>query len=119
MTGPQQVDLFFSYRVKEGEEALFEQYLAKVLPVTESQEPYVLEYHLFRNADGTVFQHERYADEAAIRDHLRVTADGQADWAAATELLEIRMVGPLSEAFLDEFSVPTSAQFQRFREVAR
>jgi quinol monooxygenase YgiN len=119
VTQPQQVDLYFAYRVKEGMDAVFEQYLAKVLPATEQQEPYVLEYHLFRNADGTVFQHERYADEQAIRDHLRVTADGQADWAAATELLDIRMVGPLSRAFLEEFSVPASAHFERFREVTR
>ena len=118
-TTPQQVDIFTTYRVKDGQEELFEQYLEKVLPVVENQEPYVLEYRLFRSPDGTVLQHERYDDEAAIRTHLQVTADGQADWASATELLDIRMVGPLSDSFLEEMGLSAPQHFERFRQVAR
>jgi quinol monooxygenase YgiN len=114
-----QVDLIFRYRVKEDQRERFEQYLAKVVPVTESQEPYVLEYHIFRREDGTFLQHERYADEAAIHRHLEVTAEGQADWAAATELLDLMAVGELSQDFWDAYDSPLVSKYHRFREAAR
>ncbi|WP_433270972.1 antibiotic biosynthesis monooxygenase [Actinosynnema sp. CS-041913] len=119
MPNSSQVDLIFAYRVVAGREALFEQYLKTVLPLTEAEEPYVLEYHLFRREDGIILQHERYADEQAIRDHLRVTAAGQKLWGDATELLDIRVVGPVSDAFLTEFTIPASAHFARFRSISR
>jgi quinol monooxygenase YgiN len=114
-----QVDLIFRYRVKDGEQERFEQYLEKVLPVTESQEPYVLEYHIFRQEDGTFLQHERYADEAAIYRHMQVTAEGQADWAAAADLLDLMAVGELSQGFWDAFDSPVVSKYRRFREASR
>ncbi|WP_249998602.1 antibiotic biosynthesis monooxygenase [Actinoplanes sp. M2I2] len=115
----QQVDLIFRYRIKDGEQDRFEQYLDKVVGVTEAEEPYVLEYHIYMQADGTVLQHERYADEDAIYRHLHVTAEGQADWAAATELLDIMVVGRLSQAFWDAYDSPVVSRYRRFREIAR
>jgi quinol monooxygenase YgiN len=114
-----QVDLIFRYRIREGEQERFEQYLAAVLPVTEKQEPYVLEYHLYRQDDGTILQHERYADENAIHRHMRLTAAGQADWAAATELLDLMAVGELSPAFWDAYDGPAVSKYRRFREISR
>ena len=43
-----QIDSFFSYRVKPGMEERYESYLNKVLSFTETQEPYVLSYEIFR-----------------------------------------------------------------------
>lgn len=69
---------------------------AKENLLLESQEPYVLEYELFRDPDGTYLQHERYENGASIAEPLRVTAEGQADWGEAAELFEGRFVGALS-----------------------
>lgn len=111
------VDLIFRYRVTD--QARFDEYPAKVVPVTEAHEPYVLEYHLFRRDDGTMLQHERYENEAAVRRHMAVTAEGQADWAAATELLDLMAIGELSPAFWDDFDGPAVSKWSRFREAAR
>ncbi|WP_425860899.1 hypothetical protein [Arthrobacter sp. TWP1-1] len=73
-----QIDFFFTYRVLD--EDLFEKYLATVLPVTEKEEPYVLEYNLARAADGTILQHERYENEEAIGRHLALTAEPRTRW---------------------------------------
>jgi hypothetical protein len=96
-----------------------DQDLAKVLPVTESQEPYVLEDHVFRQEDGTFLRHERYADEAAIYRHMQVTAEGQADRAAATDLLDLVAAGELGQGFRDAFDSPVVSRYRRFREASR
>ena len=111
------VDLIFRYRITD--QARFDEYLAKVVPVTEVDEPYVLEYHLFRSEDGTMLQHERYENKAAIRRHMTVTAEGQADWAAATELLDLMAVGELSPAYWADFDGPAVTKWSRFLEAAR
>jgi hypothetical protein len=113
-----QIDFFFTYRVLDQD--LFEQYVATVLPVTEKEEPYVLEYTLARSADGTVLQHERYENEEAIARHLALTADGQKMWGESTELLDIRFVGPLSEKFRTENALgPIASWWNRYQAVAR
>ncbi len=119
MSTASQVDLYFTYRVKDGQQARFEQYLELVPPVTEEREPYVLEYEIFQHADGSYLQHERYEDEAAMMRHLQVTAQGQAAWAQATELLQLMAVGDLSEQYWTSYGGPRMAGYQRFREVAR
>jgi hypothetical protein len=113
-----QIDFFFTYRVLDQD--LFEQYVATVLPVTEKEEPYVLEYTLARSADGTILQHERYENEEAIARHLALTADGQKMWGESTELLDIRFVGPLSEKFRTENALgPIASWWNRYQAVAR
>jgi hypothetical protein len=112
------IDVFFIYRVLDQE--LFEKYLAAVLPVTEKEEPYVLEYTLARAADGTILQHERYENEEAIGRHLALTSDGQELWGRSTELLDIRFVGPLSEKFRTENALePIASWWDRYQSVAR
>lgn len=119
MSTATQVDLYFTYRVKDGHQARFDHYLELVPPVTEEKEPYVLEYEIFRQTDGSYLQHERYADEAAMIRHLQVTAEGQSAWAEATELLQLMAVGQLSEQYWNSYGGPKMAAYQRFREVAR
>ena len=96
MTSTTQIDLFFRYTVKD--EKRFQDYLDQAIPLTQD-EPYVLEYHLFREADGTMFQHERYENEEAIGKHTTTTADAQAAFAEATEYIDFRAVGNLSDDF--------------------
>lgn len=109
------VDALFAYRVTD--EARFAEYTAKVFPLTEADEPYVLGYEIFRGDDGTFYQHERYADEAAIWKHMEVTAACQADFAASTEMISVTMLGDLSDKFRETFGVTTS--YTSFRRIAR
>jgi quinol monooxygenase YgiN len=118
MPTTEQIDVLFTYRVLDQD--LFEQYLAAVLPVTEKEEPYILEYTLARGADGTILQHERYENEEAIRHHLALTADGQKMWGESTELTDIRFVGPLSEKFRTENALePIASWWDRYQSVNR
>jgi hypothetical protein len=113
-----QIDVFFIYRVLDQD--LFEQYLATVLPVTEKDEPYVLEYTLARGVDGTILQHERHENEEAITRHLALTADGRKMWGESTELTDIRFVGPLSEKFRTENALgPIAAWWDRDQSINR
>lgn len=118
MPTPDQIDVFFTYRVLDQD--LFEKYVATVLPVTEKDEPYVLEYTLARGADGTILQHERYENEAAIARHLALTADGQKMWGESTELTNIRFVGPLSKKFRTENALgPMASWWDRYQSITR
>ena len=96
MTDSTQIDLFFRNTVKNEER--FQDYLDQAIPLTQ-EEPYVLEYHLFREADGTMFQHERYENEAAIGKHTQTTANAQAAFAEATEYIDFRAVGNVRDEF--------------------
>lgn len=118
MPNTDQIDVYFTYRVTD--EELFQQYVATVLPLTEAEEPYVLEYTLARAADGTILQHERYENEEAIARHLALTADGQKMWGGSTELTNIRFVGPLSEKFRTENDLGSIASWwDRYQAVDR
>lgn len=109
------IDALFGYRVTD--DARFQQYLDKVFPITEADEPYVLGYEIFRGSDGTYFQHEHYENEDAIWKHMEVTAAGQEDFAASTEMISVTMLGDLSEKFKETFGVETG--YTAFRQVAR
>jgi quinol monooxygenase YgiN len=111
------IDLYFTYRVTDP--ARFEDYLAIVLPLTEAREPYVLHYSLARDEHGNVLQHERYENEAAIAQHLELTAEGQKAWGEATELTDIRFVGPLSDEFRRLYDTPQATWWAHDRSVRR
>lgn len=119
MSTSTRVDLLFTYRVNNGQEARFQDYLDLVPPLTEAQEPYVLEYELFRREDGTYLQHERYENETAIYKHLELTADGQKAWGEATELLSLDVIGDLSQKFWKSFDFPGVTSYQRFQAITR
>jgi quinol monooxygenase YgiN len=113
------IDMLFSYRIKPGMEARYQDYLEKVVPVTEAQEPYVLEYEIYQAEDGTYFQHERYEDEGALWRHLEVTAEGQESFNAAAELQSFTALGQLSQKFWDAYGALGGTWYKRFRQVAR
>lgn len=119
MTAPAQVDLLFTYRVKPGEEERFAASQRSIYPITEGEEPYVLEYELFQREDGSYLQHERYFDEAAIQRHLDATAEGQALWNAAVDLDEVFVIGPVSQDFVDRVGGPHLHVLTRVSEVQR
>ena len=119
MPNTKQFDTIFRYRIKPGQEERFQSYLDKVLPVTEAQEPYVLEFELFRQEDGSFLQHEPYENEEAVAKHLELTAAGQADFHASVDLLEVRAIGEFTMSFWDEFAGPHFFRYSRFREIVR
>jgi quinol monooxygenase YgiN len=113
------VDTLFVYRIKPGMEERFQQYQDKVLPVTRAREPYVLEYEIFQGGNGTYFQHERYENEEALWKHMEVTAAGQEDFNASTELESLTILGEMSEKFWEVFGGPGSVRYQPFRQITR
>ena len=98
------VDLIFAFTVKEEDQARYEQVLAQQLAITKN-EPHVLRYEIFRQADGRYCQHECYADEAAIRLHMQNTAAPLKMWAEITTITHMTALGPLSDEFKQEFNM--------------
>lgn len=111
------ITLFFTYRVHD--EALFQSYLEKVLPVTEADEPYMLAYEIFRNDEGVYAQREVYADGEALAKHFTLTAEGQKDWAAATEMISFSALGAPPSEWFQTHRLPSNVAFAPFRAVAR
>lgn len=107
------VDLIFAFVVKD--QARYEQALAQQLAITQ-HEPHLLSYEVFRRADGTYCQHERYADEAAIRLHMQNTAEPLKSWTEATEITQMTALGTLSDEFKQEFGMDN---YLPYRAVAR
>ena len=91
------IDVIVRFRVKPGNLELYKQAIDLILPIAEAKEPYVLEYNIYKNAEGVYTQYERYTDEAALHRHLEVTMDGQIKWA---EAIEIEQFGPESQLVL-------------------
>src|SRR5262249_13536219 len=101
-----QVDLVFRFRVKPGKEDVYQQAIDHILPVTEQHEPDVLAYDIFRDDEGVYAQHEQYVDEDAMFRHLELTAPGQQDWAESTEVLDVLVLGAVTERFWSQFGGP-------------
>ncbi|MFE7712355.1 putative quinol monooxygenase [Streptomyces sp. NPDC057486] len=114
-----QLDLVFRFRVKPGKLEQFQKAIDHILPITEEKEPYVLEYNIYKNAEGVYTQHERYADEDAMFRHLEATAEGQKEWAEATEVEEVNVLGDASDRFWDLFGSPRTHAYSPFRNVKR
>ncbi|MGO4249912.1 hypothetical protein AB4Y87_22135 [Paenarthrobacter sp. RAF54_2] len=98
------ITLIFSYTVHD--KALFQSYLEKVLPVTEADEPYILAYEIFQNEEGVYTQREVYADGDALAKHFELTADGQVDFAAATEILSLIALGTPPAGWFETHQIP-------------
>ncbi|WP_345223242.1 antibiotic biosynthesis monooxygenase family protein [Hymenobacter koreensis] len=103
----QTVDLIFAFTVKPEHQERYEQVLAQQLAITKN-EPHVLSYEIFRRPDGSYCQHERYANEAAIRLHMQNTAVPLKEWGEVTEITHMTALGPLSDAFTQEFHMQAS-----------
>lgn len=103
------VDLIFTFTVKD--QARYEQALAQQLAITQ-QEPHVLGYEVFRRADGSYCQHERYANEAAIDLHVQNTAAPLAIWSEVTEITSMLALGPLSEAYKQRYNMLNYLPYQ-------
>lgn len=110
------VDLIFAFTVREADQARYEQALAQQLAITEG-EPHVLGYEVFRLADGRYCQHERYADEAAIRLHMHNTAVPLKIWGEVTTITHMTALGPLSEEFKREFSMDSYLPYAAINRV--
>jgi quinol monooxygenase YgiN len=114
-----QLDLVFRFRVKSGQEDLYQKAIDHIVPITEAEEPYVLAYDIFRGEDGVYAQHECYIDEDAMFRHMELTAAGQKDWAIATEVIEVLVLGATTERFWNEVANPSASGYSLFRKAAK
>ncbi|MGV9867533.1 putative quinol monooxygenase [Rhodococcus koreensis] len=114
-----QLDLVFRFTVKPGKEELYQKAIDHIVPITETEEPYVLAYDIFRSEDGVYAQHESYVDEDAMFRHMERTATGQKDWAEAAEVIEVLVLGTTTERFWNEVANPAASAYPLFRKAAR
>jgi hypothetical protein len=111
------ITLIFSYRVTD--EKRFQDYLEKVFPVTEVDEPYMLAYEIYQNPEGIYTQREVYADGDALAKHFTLTAEGQADFAAATDLINLVALGDPPADWFETHQIPRDVAYSKFKAVAR
>ncbi|MFI1358218.1 hypothetical protein ACH4TV_32255 [Streptomyces sp. NPDC020898] len=71
------------------------------------------------STDGTPDDGSRHENEEAVRKHMELTADGQKGWAEATEMIQLTMVGNLTQKFRDTFLGGAGTDFKPFRSVSR
>ncbi|MGY1503148.1 hypothetical protein ACW4TU_42375 [Streptomyces sp. QTS52] len=50
---------------------------------------------------------------------MELTADGQKDWAEAAEMIQLTMVGNLTQKFRDTFLGGKGTDFKPFRSLSR
>lgn len=109
----------FRFRVKPGKLEQFQKSIDHILPIVEEKEPHVLAYNIYKNAEGVYTQHERYVDKDAMWRHMEATAEGQKEWAEATEVEEVNVLGEASDRFCDLFGSPRTHSYAAFRKVRR
>jgi hypothetical protein len=79
----------------------------------------MLAYEIFQNDEGVYTQREVYADGDALAEHFDLTADGQKDFAAATEILSLSALGAPPADWFSTHQIPSTAAFTKLRAVAR
>ncbi|WP_432013594.1 antibiotic biosynthesis monooxygenase [Streptomyces cucumeris] len=109
----------FHYRVKPGKEELFESAVERIFSATEAGQPYVFICELYQAPDGSYYQVERYENEEAVWKHMEIGAEPEADWAEATEILQLTMLGNLTQKFRDHFLEGEGTKFKPVRAVKR
>ena len=113
------IDVIVRFRVKPAKLELYKQAMDFILSTAEAKEPYVLEYNIYKNAEGVYTQYERYADEAALHRHLEVTMDGQIKWAEATSIEQVIVLGDMSEHFWNLYGNENTHGYSLFRKIKR
>ena len=113
------IDVIVRFRVKPGNLELYKQAIDLILPIAEAKEPYVLEYNIYKNAEGVYTQYERYTDEAALHRHLEVTMDGQIKWAEATEIEQVIILGDMSEHFWNLYGNENTHGYSLIKKIKR
>jgi quinol monooxygenase YgiN len=114
-----QIEFVVRYIVKAGEEDRYQRYLDVVMPVMEKREPFVLAYDIFRADDGSYLQHELYENEEAINRHVKAIAATLDDFTQSTEILDVRVLGPVSEQFWQAFAGPMTHAYSLHRNLKR
>ena len=113
------IDVMVRFRVKPGKLEVYKQAMDFILSTAEAKEPYVLEYDIYKNAEGVYTQYERYADEAALHRHLEGTMESQIKWAEATEIEQVIILGDMSERFWNLYGNEKTHGYSLFRKIKR
>ncbi|GAB3742728.1 putative quinol monooxygenase [Spirosoma lituiforme] len=112
------VYLISTFTVKPEDQTLYEQTLAKQLAITKD-EPHVLGYEVFRQADGSYLQHERYVDEAGIWLHVQNTMEPLTVWSSIATTTHMMVLGPVGPDFKQKSGLDNVVNYQHFAEVPR
>lgn len=113
------IDVIVRFRVKPGKLELYKQATDFILSTAEAKQPYVLEYDIYKNAEGVYTQYERYADETALHRHLEGTMEGQIKWSDATEIEQVIILGDMSERFWNLYGSEKTRGYSLFRKIKR
>ena len=113
------IDVIVRFRVKPRKLELYKQAIDFILPTAEAKEPYVLEYNIYKNAEGVYTQYERYTDEAALHRHLEGTMDSQIKWAEAVEIEQVIVLGDMSERFWNLYGNENTHGYSFVRKIKR
>lgn len=94
----------FQFKVAPENEAAYQKMLAETLEITKN-EAGTLMYEVFKDENGAYCQHERYANEAAIAQHVQNTHIQLQQWFELTEVQQIIALGNISDTFKEQFEL--------------
>ena len=110
------LELFFTFKVKEGKQEQLEKILEQLLAVTTERDPGTLIFNIYKNSDGTWCMYERYVDEAAFARHKEIAGDTLAAWYEVVEIQKFYVLGAISDEASKKFK---AAGYEVFAPVSR
>jgi quinol monooxygenase YgiN len=113
------IDVIVRFREKPGKLEIYKQAMDFILSTAEAKEPSVLEYSIYKNAEGVYTQYERYEDEAALHRHLEGTMDNQIKWAEAIEIDQVIILGDMTERFWNLYGNENTHGYSLIRKIKR
>jgi len=113
------IDIFVRYTLKAGQEEAYQTYLTSLEARMNVAGPGVLGYAVFQGHDGAYLQHERYVDEDAFNRHIMTISPLIERFNAVTQILNVRLVGELSDAFWATCGSANSHGFSLYRIIRR
>lgn len=115
-SGNKPLELFFTFKVKEGKQEQLEKIMEQLLAVTTERDPGTLIFNVYKNSDGTFCMYERYVDEEAFARHKEIAGDTLKAWYEVVEIQKFFVLGAVSEEGSKKFK---AAGYEVFAPVSK
>ena len=91
------LELFFTFKTKEGKQEQFEKIQKQLLAITTERDPGTLIFNVYKNSDGTLCMYERYVDEKAFVQHKEILGETLKAWFEVVEIQKFFVLGAISD----------------------
>jgi len=115
-SGNKLLELFFTFKVKEGKQEQLEKILEQLIATTVEHDPGTLIFNVYKNSDGTWCMYERYVDEEAFARHKEIAGQTLTAWFEVVEIQKFYVLGAISDEASKNFK---TAGYEVFTPVSK